>query len=405
MTRQHAVPIYLPAGGLSATELVPLALTAGADAVSEAAIQKLIFAHPSCLPIREIDPLFCNPVPLCVELNTPAGPIDILMITPSGLPVLVECKLWRNPEGRREVVGQILDYAKELSRWSSSDLQREVSRRLKSEGNTLLERVREAGHAVDEMEFNDALTLNLRRGRFLLLIVGNGIREGVEAITEYLQLHAGLHFTLGLVELPIYSHPNGDRIVVPRILARTKVIEREVVAVPDGYQIQSSTEEARREDPNDPATEQRIQLLKDVLRELKLADPEQPEPKITPKGHLFLYMPAPKSTCWINVSIRTAEVGIYVSASKGSVGDKAVQMLAADWAELRVLLGGNAELRPWHNDRDRFWIAEFKSMNGLEDERNREEAIVWLRERINTWVSVLRPRIRAAVADLDDAES
>jgi hypothetical protein len=49
-------------------------------------------------------------------------PIDIFMVTPSGLPVLVECKLWRNPEGRREVIGQILDYAKELSRWSSSDL-------------------------------------------------------------------------------------------------------------------------------------------------------------------------------------------------------------------------------------------------------------------------------------------
>ena len=53
------------------------------------------------------------------ELKTPAGPIDNFMVTPSGLPVLVECKLWRNPEARRQVVGQILDYAKELSRWQS----------------------------------------------------------------------------------------------------------------------------------------------------------------------------------------------------------------------------------------------------------------------------------------------
>ena len=93
------------------------------------------------------------------------------------MPVLVECKLWRNCEGRREVVGQILDYAKELSRWSSSDLQREVSRRVKRDGNPLLEMVQAADPSVDEMEFNDALTANLRRGRFLLLIVGDGITE------------------------------------------------------------------------------------------------------------------------------------------------------------------------------------------------------------------------------------
>src|ERR1700749_185485 len=66
--------------------------------------------------------MFSGAVPICRELNPPAGPSDNFMVTPSGLPVLVECKLWRNPEARREVVTQILDYAKELSRWSSSDV-------------------------------------------------------------------------------------------------------------------------------------------------------------------------------------------------------------------------------------------------------------------------------------------
>ena len=99
--------------------------------MSEAYIQALLHEHPSCLPIAEIDPMFSGPVAICTELNTLAGPIDNFMVTPSGLPVLVECKLWRNPEARREVVSQILDYAKELSRWSSSDVQREVSHRLK----------------------------------------------------------------------------------------------------------------------------------------------------------------------------------------------------------------------------------------------------------------------------------
>ena len=218
--------------------LTPLSLQSGGNAVSEADIQALVHAHPACLPIAEIDPMFSGPVPICTELNTIARAIDIFMVTPSGLPVLVECKLWRNPEGRREVVGQILDYAKELSRWSSSDLQREVSRRLKRDGNPLLEMVQAVDPEVDERQFNDALTANLRRGRFLLLIVGDGIREGVEAIAEYLQRHAGLHFSLGLVELPIYFMPNGDRLVAPRVLARTTIVTRNVVALPDGYVVE-----------------------------------------------------------------------------------------------------------------------------------------------------------------------
>ena len=171
MDRQHSVPLLLVSDAGDAVPLKPLS-----EAVSEAYIQALVHKHPACLPIAEIDAMFSAPVPICTELNTLAGAIDNFMVTPSGLPVLVECKLWRNPEGRREVVGQILDYAKELSRWSSSDLQREVSRRLKRDGNPLLEMVRKVDPEVDEIQFNDALTANLRRGRFLLLIVGDGIR-------------------------------------------------------------------------------------------------------------------------------------------------------------------------------------------------------------------------------------
>ena len=236
MERQHSVPLLLPSGSAVAEPLKQV-IQQGGGPVSEAYIQALVHAHPACLPIAEIDAIFSGPVPICTELNTPAGPIDNFMVTPSGLPVLVECKLWRNPEARRQVVSQILDYAKELSRWSSSDVQREVSHRLKRDGNPLLDMVRAVDPAVDEQQFNDALTANLRRGRFLLLIVGDGIREGVEAIAEYLQLHAGLHFSLGLVELPIYVMPNGDRLVAPRVLARTALVTRNVVAVPDGYAV------------------------------------------------------------------------------------------------------------------------------------------------------------------------
>jgi len=64
--------------------------------VSEADIQELVQQHPECLPIAEIDAMFFGAVPICTELNTSAGPIDNFLVMPSGLPVLVECKLWRH---------------------------------------------------------------------------------------------------------------------------------------------------------------------------------------------------------------------------------------------------------------------------------------------------------------------
>jgi hypothetical protein len=222
VVKQHATPLVVSPDGCTISEVTPLGLGLSGHGMTEASIQELVHRHPSCLPIAEIDPLFAGSIAICRELSTPAGPIDNLLLTPAGLPVLVECKLWRNPEGRREVVGRILDYSKELTKWSASDLQREASRRLGRQGNVLLDLVREAGHNIDEVTFNDALTFNLRRGRFLLLIVGDGIREGVEAIAEYLQAHAGLHFTLGLVELPIYAMADGGRIVVPAFSPRRR---------------------------------------------------------------------------------------------------------------------------------------------------------------------------------------
>ena len=96
----------------------------------------------------------------------------------------------------RKVVGQILDYAKELASWGYSDLQREVSRTLKRKGNVLYELIREHAPEVNEAEFVDNVTRHLRRGEFLLLIVGDGIREDVENIVDFVQRHSGLHFNL-----------------------------------------------------------------------------------------------------------------------------------------------------------------------------------------------------------------
>lgn len=411
MSRQHATPLLISSDGGTVSEVVPLGLGVDGHGFNEAAIQEMIQRFPACLPIAEIDPMFINPVPVCTELITPAGSIDNLLVTASGLPVLVECKLWRNPEGRREVVGQILDYSKELTRWSASDLQREVSRRLGRPGNVLLDLLSEAGHVVDEISFNDALTHNLRRGRFLLLIVGDGIREGVEAIAEYLQAHAGLHFTLGLVEMPIYAAPDGSRIVVPRVLARTQNITRTVISLPDGYVLheadesgestQSLPETPERREARERGNAVRHDFWATYLDGLTLDDPEQMLPAPALGGHVVFKFGAPGGSSWLTAyrSVKNNVVGVFLSGNKNSIGEQAAMSLVDQAEAIRDELGFNATVDfqdGSYNVSDRYPVASFDEPAGLVD------AIAWLQERTNTFVNVLRPRIRAALREITE---
>jgi len=393
--RQHCTPILI--SGSTAAPLTSLSLEGGDEAVREADIQSIVHAHPTCLPIAEIDPMFSAPVPICTELNTPAGPIDNFMVTSSGLPVLIECKLWRNPEARRDVVAQIIDYAKELRRWSSSDLQREVSRRLKRNGNPLLELVRKNHPEVDETQFNDAMTANLRRGRFLLLIVGDGIREGVEAIAEYLQEHVGLHFSLGLVELPIYALPCGDRLVVPRILARTMVITRNVVALPDGYALNDGGDRGVGVDidPEQIASgEAAKSFWNEFLEELKLDDPEQTKRQ----GYIAFFLPAQGGSSWLTAyrNMKRGEVGVSLSSHREGAGDYARQVIVDDWDTVKEQLRGTAKLI---EENGRTLIRDCQIFGELDRPEVRKKAFAWLAERVNTFVNVLRPLVRSAAAD------
>lgn len=80
---------------------------------------------------------------------------------------------------------------------------------------------------------------HLRKGEFLLLIIGDGIRENTENIAAFLQKYAGLSFAFGLVEERLFSLPGEDRILVqPRILARTVEIGRLFVRTDAGLTVE-----------------------------------------------------------------------------------------------------------------------------------------------------------------------
>jgi len=209
-------------------------------------LQGMIEDHPELLPISEIEPAFSPAVSVGREVPTACGNMDNLLLSPQGYLTIVETKLWRNPEARREVVGQLIDYAKDVSRWTFAELEGKVQaynmQRHQSKSGILDSlRLLEDIDESEEQIVIDTISRNLRTGRFLLLVVGEGIRESVEEMAEFLQRTPQLLFNLALVELQVYElGAKGDKplLVIPQVVARTREVTRAVVIV-EGKNIES----------------------------------------------------------------------------------------------------------------------------------------------------------------------
>lgn len=218
---------------VAAARPVPL----GTGGYDEAWLQTLIDRCPDILPLGEIEDVFNGARAICRELLTSRGSVDNLLMTPAGQPILVETKLWRNPEARRKVVAQAVDYAAAVAAMSYEELNRAVgrARAARAESKEPLHRLLGVPDGEAEQDFIDNVARRLRAGQIGILIVGDGIREEVETLVTAVQAHAGVRFTLGMVALSLFELPAEERLlVVPHTLMRTVMLERGVVRIEQG---------------------------------------------------------------------------------------------------------------------------------------------------------------------------
>ena len=218
--------------------------------VAETFLQEALDRVPEILPVDELDSSYGPLISLGREIDY----IDNLFISPTGRITIVETKLWRNPEATRQVVAQILDYATRVSSWSYSGLERRAREALAPAPigtQSLYEYVASEApdEALPESEFVDAVQAGLSSSRFMLLIVGDGIRESIESMVSSLHDHPHRLFTFGLVQLQIFRDPGrpNTHLVVPQIVANTQEISRYVVRVESTGQANVSVEIENRE--------------------------------------------------------------------------------------------------------------------------------------------------------------
>jgi hypothetical protein len=245
MRQRDGKPLWISTSpdGAQPLERADLNIGTAVGGYDEKWLQSLLYHHPKVLPIEQIEPGFGQLIPLCQELPLSfgagrTGDLDHLFITKDGRLVLVETKLWRNADARRKVVAQAMEYGAAVFRLNYEELDAAASlarKRAHEQPTHIFEIVRSHEKGIDEPAFVDAVSHNLRCGRAIIAVVGDGIREDIVPLAELLQRHAGHRFIFALIELAIYKTPEaGVDIIVPSILAQTALIERGVVRIEDG---------------------------------------------------------------------------------------------------------------------------------------------------------------------------
>lgn len=231
------VPVLVGPQGAQVLERVKLT-PQGMGTFDEAWLQRLIHENPACLPIGEIDPGLDSFTAVCREVPVPdRGLLDNLLMTGAGDIAIVEAKLFRNPEARRKVLAQALDYATGLFGMGYEAFERAALNGTfapNPKPASLYDALPEADK-LDEPAFVDAVSRNLHHGRAVILVVGDGIRTETESLLSGLHAHARFGFTLALVELGVFHMPEAGRYLVrPRTLARTEIVQRTIVEVIGG---------------------------------------------------------------------------------------------------------------------------------------------------------------------------
>lgn len=145
--------------------------------------------------------------------------LDHLFLDQDAIVTFVEVKRASDSRIRREVVGQMLDYAANgLRYWPVEAIQALLTQ----SGMGADERLAEAfGPEVDATDYWRMLRDNLAGGKIRLLFVADKIPRELLAIVEFLNTHMD-HTEVLAVEIPQFVGEGGLRTLAPRVLGQTQ---------------------------------------------------------------------------------------------------------------------------------------------------------------------------------------
>ncbi|MBD0347177.1 MAG: hypothetical protein ICV63_20615 [Coleofasciculus sp. Co-bin14] len=196
---------------------------------SEALLQKLLTDYPNLLAGDQINSTAPRQwLLISREMGVPSQEdgtarwaIDHLFLDQSGIPTLVEVKRSSDTRIRREVVGQMLDYAANgVVYWSLEKIRAQFEANCEVDGIEPEQKfIKCLGAEIDQEHFWQQVKTNLQAGKVRLVFVADEIPAELQRIVEFLNKQMNPAEVLA-VEIKQYLG-QGLRTLVPRVIGQT----------------------------------------------------------------------------------------------------------------------------------------------------------------------------------------
>ena len=147
--------------------------------------------------------------------------LDHLFVTRSAVPVLVEVKRASDTRIRREVIGQLLDYAANgVAYWQAGTLATTFQQQCLNDGVDPDLRLSEFLGDNDGEDFWAQVDANLSAGRLRLVVAADEIPRELARIIEF--LNEQMRATVLAVELRYFEASDGRRTLAPKVIGQTE---------------------------------------------------------------------------------------------------------------------------------------------------------------------------------------
>jgi hypothetical protein len=344
-------------------------------------------------------------IPLCREFSMHDTIrnvfLDILAITETGRLILIECKLWRNPQARREVLAQIIEYATLLKSLSYSDFSARLKRYIDcGKNDPIIQQFRNHGLNPDEPLLIDRISNSLKKGDFQLIIAGDGIRADLSNLVKQSNF-TGLLSDLALLEVGVYANERGDHLLIPSVPLKTETVTRTVLVNPEGTPVVIEEEDivadtqTRSSNRMDESTKQKNRLFWDKFIEtVEFDHPDQEKPRRGGNNWVKIIFPQPFN--WITAYRTKDRIGIFCTVNLEDNAENARDFFEEYHEQLKneidesIRLEFETEKKGWGNG---FSIAISKYLDTYDDSTINEQ-MNWLTKTMNGFVSSLRPLCR-----------
>jgi hypothetical protein len=194
-------------------------------------LQQLLERNFDLLPGDQIDPDDpCRWLLIKREMPVPdpstgsdRWSIDFLFVDQDAIPTFVECKRCTDTRARREVVGQMLEYAANGHHYWTRELLTRFAERTATERRTALEVTLQALRPADDLtveEFFERVQENLRRGQLRIVFFLEQSPFELRSVVDFLNKQMELSEVL-VVEARQYQ-AEGSRVVAPTVFGYTE---------------------------------------------------------------------------------------------------------------------------------------------------------------------------------------